>query len=503
MKEGWDCPFAYVLATIANRTSQVDVEQILGRILRLPNTTRSSENVLNISYVITSSQDFHTTLNHVVSGLNRAGFSEKEYRIGTDIEPEKTPEPVHEQTNLDTLPAHNDEADGDIVIDTEVVRQNTMHVESDNIDVPTFNNDPLFTEALNQAETYEQEVKQSENTDIDSAPLELRDKMNMFPMNEEYRETASALRIPQFVIPSELPSFFESEPSVLLTREALLADFSLKGKDSEIDFTTLDAEIAKVDLKEGKEALPKAWRLSGTDNQFFREYFQSLAPQARIRQCTEIILKQLSKINTLHDGEVREYVGTIISSLTPEQLEDLQVSPHIYLAKIRKKIDSLMDIHAEKMFDLWIEQGKITCQDTYALPKSVSPLNFTKTYTNTLYTAEEEMNGLEKDVAWELSNLPNILWWHRNISRAGFCINGYVNAYPDIIAMTTSGKILMIEPKGDHLENAESRRKVEIGRKWQNLSGSNYRYYMVFRDKDLKVDGAVRFNSFMEIVRGL
>ncbi|MBQ9348085.1 MAG: DEAD/DEAH box helicase family protein [Oscillibacter sp.] len=36
LKEGWDCPFAYVLATVANRTSLVDVEQILGRVLRLP-----------------------------------------------------------------------------------------------------------------------------------------------------------------------------------------------------------------------------------------------------------------------------------------------------------------------------------------------------------------------------------------------------------------------------------------------------------------------------------
>ena len=33
LKEGWDCPFAYVLATVANRTSTVDVEQILGRVL--------------------------------------------------------------------------------------------------------------------------------------------------------------------------------------------------------------------------------------------------------------------------------------------------------------------------------------------------------------------------------------------------------------------------------------------------------------------------------------
>ena len=36
LKEGWDCPFAYILASLANRTSSVDVEQILGRILRQP-----------------------------------------------------------------------------------------------------------------------------------------------------------------------------------------------------------------------------------------------------------------------------------------------------------------------------------------------------------------------------------------------------------------------------------------------------------------------------------
>ena len=38
LKEGWDCPFAYILASLANKTSKVDVEQILGRILREPYT---------------------------------------------------------------------------------------------------------------------------------------------------------------------------------------------------------------------------------------------------------------------------------------------------------------------------------------------------------------------------------------------------------------------------------------------------------------------------------
>ena len=49
LKEGWDCPFAYILASLANKTSQVDVEQILGRILRLPHTTQHSHPALNMT----------------------------------------------------------------------------------------------------------------------------------------------------------------------------------------------------------------------------------------------------------------------------------------------------------------------------------------------------------------------------------------------------------------------------------------------------------------------
>ncbi len=76
------------------------------------------------------------------------------------------------------------------------------------------------------------------------------------------------------------------------------------------------------------------------------------------------------------------------------------------------------------------------------------------------------MNSYERKV------FGNYKWWHRNISRQGFQINGYVHAYPDIIAMTHSDKILVIEPKGDFLEN-ESKQKANAGMKWSSLAGKN------------------------------
>ncbi len=80
LKEGWDCSFAYILATLANRSSLVDVEQIVGRILRQPYTEEQKSKFLNMCYVITSSDDFYGAVDKVINGLNAAGFSDKDVK---------------------------------------------------------------------------------------------------------------------------------------------------------------------------------------------------------------------------------------------------------------------------------------------------------------------------------------------------------------------------------------------------------------------------------------
>ena len=103
----------------------------------------------------------------------------------------------------------------------------------------------------------------------------------------------------------------------------------------------------------------------------------------------------------------------------------------------------------------------------------------------------------------ELSALDNVKWWHRNISRLGFQINGHIHAYPDIIVMMNSGRLLMVETKGDHLDNDESREKASIGTKWGTLTDRQFRYFMVFQTKQPDYPGAYSYDRFMEIVKGL
>ena len=91
----------------------------------------------------------------------------------------------------------------------------------------------------------------------------------------------------------------------------------------------------------------------------------------------------------------------------------------------------------------------------------------------------------------------NITLRYRDIIRLGFQINEVIYAYQNIIAMMISGKIQMIETKGNHLDNDESAAKAKSDHQWGNLAGLMHRYFMVLQIKTLD-----SYDWFMEIVMG-
>ena len=502
LKEGWDCPFAYVLATVANRTSVVDVEQILGRVLRLPYTRKNKSEVLNLSYVITSSADFHQTVEKVVDGLNSAGFSSRDYRAqDADIPvwaaPTTEPEQLSMVQSPEKEPEIPDVSGSDLKTRFDVAKQ---EAERSN-DETTVQSDPMLAQALEQNKAYEDEINQADNTALSQAPLEVRDKMNQFRMNAEFAEEASTLRFPQFTLETR-PSLF-SDSYETLEKEHLEGGFSLRDKDAHIDFNTVSAEMARVDVDDSKDSAAKAWLLSGSDSSYFREWFNVQPSEKRLCLCKGMIKGRLSKMNCINDRELDEYINRVIGTLTEDQLSELEQSPYPYVVKIQEKVKHLLSQHRCRTFERWLEQDKIVCRPNYALPTVISPTSFTTMVPKSLYTAEEDMDKYEFKVVWKLASLDNVKWWHRNISRLGFQINGPVHAYPDLIVMLQSGKILMVETKGDHLDNDESKEKAKIGDQWAKLAGKQYKYYMVFETKQPDYPGAYSLERFMEIVQEL
>ena len=50
LREGWDCSYAYVLCAISNVRSSTAIEQLMGRVMRMPHATRRRHEDLNRAY---------------------------------------------------------------------------------------------------------------------------------------------------------------------------------------------------------------------------------------------------------------------------------------------------------------------------------------------------------------------------------------------------------------------------------------------------------------------
>ena len=75
---GWDAPFAYMLASVYRLSSPTAVEQLLGRVLRLPNVREKHHTELNEAYVYPSAEEFGKVLGAIVKGMVENGYGRDE-----------------------------------------------------------------------------------------------------------------------------------------------------------------------------------------------------------------------------------------------------------------------------------------------------------------------------------------------------------------------------------------------------------------------------------------
>ncbi len=510
LKEGWDCPFAYILASLANKNSQVDVEQIVGRILRLPHTTQHRQKALNQSYVLTSSNDFNTTVQRIVKGLNSAGFSDRDCRVSEPVLPTEQEGPLEQfvldgMETMDELKTDPEYPEDSFDVDGKSIGEELQRRrEAEQSSEATPKVDAMIAEAERVGQDYSDAIRKADHDPYtQNMSWEERENVTTFSVKPEFREEIEALRIPQFfqVIPNTL---FTDGAYVLLDEAQLAEEFTLRDKDSVIDFSTADDEIREIDVRETEDGLPKVFKMKSAEQRYFKEYFNNLPSENRVRVCKDTMFHKLNKMNGIDAEELKAYLERIVGNMDKDQLSAMEKAIQAYGEKIKNKIEALLKKHCQKTFFDWLETERIACRPSFRLPDHIHPTTHTKIYGKSLYQAEEgNMNSLESALVIELTALPNVRWWHRNISRQGFCINGFLNHYPDIIIRTEKGKLICAETKGEHLKNEDSREKIELGMAWSSHAGSQFRYYMVFKEENNLPKGAVSMSQFLEIIKAL
>ena len=501
LKEGWDCPFAYILASLADKSSAVDVEQILGRVLRQPYVQRHKSFQLNLSYVLTASAKFNETLQSIVKGLQESGFSEKEFRKVDKMTAEGKAAAVLQPIEQFLFPEQEKE---------ETIDNSRVNFDP-NINVNPSNEAYKPTAAIAEIETIaeeenrrlERQIEEQENQPTDENIFEeMGEKVKRYKVKDSYKEFIEKITFPQFFIKVAASDIFGTDEE-LLNRESLLKDFKLSEEDIKIDYEQISSDLYKVDLEESSkdEFVPKFTKIEDSMvKDPIADYILAKPKDGQIIDITHQIMKVIGSMYPIADQEIKTYINRILNSMNAEQLRDILVRKYSYTAKFKDKIRELSDAYAEVRFLDLLKSKKINTKAVWKLGQEIVPGKTASSIGNSLYEKEGSMNGFEDRVALEIGTSANIEFWHRNLERGkGFYINGYkANHYPDFIMQTKSGKTILIETKGDHLDGSDSEAKCRLGTEWERQAGQDFAYFMVFDKK--KIEGAYTLDKAKELI---
>ena len=511
LSEGWDCPFAYVLATVANKSSRTSVEQLVGRVLRQPYAQHAKSGSLNTSYVLTSSADFNETIDQVVAGLNGAGFSKRDVLASIESDdPNKTSGPVPVQGILEELAHHTENKDAEVSEGSDDFDDLTIALPDENAKLPdngsTESAPDSIDDMIRASETAEAVCAQSAKDNADTllgGTTGMGDDMNTFRIRDAVADTVRNLRIPRYRLEQQAGLFSDLDDAEgeLFDRDSLLEHFMLAKigtEDIKLDAMHV-ADAKQIDISSDSEL--KVRNLSDVQRRGMKELFVRDSNEGRRRSAKldlpNLMSSQVQKLYGAHG--LKSFINRVVDQMSDAELEGYVDNASAYAAIISHAIKDKADAFRVREFDVERRRGDITITPDYAFPSSVYLPNPLTTLDRTLYEAEDGgMNELEFQMADALANCEGVIWWHRVVERrkGEFYINGFINHYPDFLAMTRSGRLFVIETKGEQLKNDDSRDKLRLGNQWASDAGPNYQYFMVFGNSPMDIDGAYSFATF-------
>lgn len=512
LKEGWDCPFAYILASLADKSSAVDVEQIVGRVLRMPNPNapKNKNTILNLSYVLTASSKFQETLDNVVKGLNNAGFSGRDYRAVNIEVPESNPEKkdVGEPLQM-VLENGNEGATRDLFSDSGSTPNGFTEEKPTETTAPE-NIEETVSEILENAEKESQMIDEAivenEKTNGVMIPHELTPVVKKGKIKDIFKESAEKVVLPSFYKKiEEQPDFqfgiFGDTREVKLDGDHLLGNFRLSNQPVDINFNAADTAMWKVDIDTtSDEHIPQYEKVKGENLKYILSYIRKDVDMSeKIRFCAENVTTVMGKMLPLSQKDIKTYIMRLFDGYSNVQLEDFMTHINEYTKTIKDYILTLEVKHKEKEFGKMLDMDEIIIKPTYKIPNEITlKTPSTRGISKNLHTKEESFNDFEAEIILEVANLDNVEWWTRNIEKRDFFINGFINHYPDFIIKTKKGKVVLLETKGDHLY---AEKKIKLGNMWANKAGNDFRYCLVYNERE--VNGAYTKSEFIDLMKNL
>jgi type III restriction enzyme len=500
LKEGWDCSFAYVFCTVQNIRSAKDMEQLLGRVLRLPYAKKCSAEVLNRAYAHVCGASTAAVANQLADRLVAMGFEEVEAasfiqpngdlfdEFGAQQMPSIAPPPPQSELEVSAQVAE--------VLRTLMPEYVSAEVATSLAPAPDAKNagnkDVVRISGLIPDEVKAQVIAASPKKEREEVArlLERHQTATLVAMAPSQRGIAF-MAIPQLALPVQ--------GELLLLEPALLtemAEVMLAGAPADLpDFSkTTDDKPYLIDIARGHLRIEQ-------DREQYTLNLNSGSDGVRREDVIRELDRRVRRGDVLQPDMIA-WLGRVLDGLIARGIELNYVVRHLnqLATAIAKRMDALVKEQRSAVFQRSLLDGehKVCLTDFHQF--QFDPNNyparslfngryqFKKHYYPRPGEMDDDLMQPETACAIEIDQLDEVQYWVRNLAlqpQYSFWLPTATDRfYPDFVALLRDGRILVVEYKGGHLfTDDDSREKRDIGAVWAAASEGKCVFAMVTEPK--------------------
>ncbi|TDX26250.1 DEAD/DEAH box helicase [Rhodovulum visakhapatnamense] len=492
LKEGWDCSFAYAFCSVSRIQSAVDVEQLLGRVLRMPYAKRRKAEDLNRAYAFLSEPSFGEAARSLADKLVAMGFEEDEAL--DNIEPAQTsldadtglfgprdkPKPTFKHT---------------VTAPPEVVAElkkragvSVRETDDGKVEIAvTGRVDGGLEKAIVEA------LPETERTGFSAAVtkyrVEVKDQLSP-------AEQGEAFEVPRLV--SEIQGEFEfADTDVFMEfHDWSLLDHSSKLGEGEFAIRET-ARSFEIDLDGNRIT----YQFADEEEQLALDVdVEGWTPEALV-----LWLDRQVRQPDIHQSELlrwlRDLVGHLIT-VRGMHIAALMRCKFILARKVREKLAAIRQQERDGVYQryLFAPEAKVEVSFDQAFAFKDGMYWDQRRYRGRWKPRKHFLgpdhvpafdgaeNGEEFQCAQAIDSLPGLKFWIRNVARhpnSFWLPTATDKFYPDFVAQLDDGRLLVVEYKGAlTAEGADTDEKRTIGQLWERKSGGRGLFIVVEKTVD-------------------
>lgn len=496
LKEGWDCSFAYVFCSVSRIQSAVDVEQLLGRILRMPYAKRRKAADLNKAHAYLSEPSFGDAARSLADKLVAMGFEEDEAIDNIEpvqqafddqgglFGPRQKPKPTFKHTVAATpevIAAIREKSGGTFAVreiedgKVEIAVTGRVGGDLENAIFETLPEPerPGFSEAVAR---YRIEVKDQLSPAEQGEPFEVPRLMSEIQGALEFADTDVFMEFHDWSLLDHSPRMDEGEFSIRETarsfeididgnqvtyqfaseEEQLSLDIDVEGWTPEALVLWLDRQVRQPDIHQSE-------LLKWLSDFIFH-----------LRNSRGMHISALMRCKFLLARKVRDKLAAIRQKERKGVYQKYLFAPE---AKVEVSFDETFSFHDGMYFDQRRYHGRWKPRKHFLGAENLPAFDGVE-------------DGEEFQCAQTIDSLPGLKYWVRNVSRhpnSFWLPTATDKFYPDFVARMDDDRVLVAEYKGAHIaEGPDTAEKRTIGALWEKQSHGKGLFVVVEKSIDGK-----------------